>query len=165
MRWLRDFLFGAPVGPLWRYCLVALPVALIPSIALAVAAWWVLTLLEVDIASISPPHREITIGRFFGTVVFAPLIETLLLAGGLRALSLLTNKPFLIAATSAAVWGCGHALFGATWFFGTVWAFFTFSCGYLVWSKASFDKGFIAAAAPHALGNFLVLLFLYVQQA
>lgn len=165
MRWLRDFLFGAPVGALWRYCVLAVPVALLPSAALLASVWLVLTLFEVDIASVTRPHRELTIGYAFGTVVIAPLFETLLLACGIRVLSIFTTKPLLIAATSAFIWGGFHAVFGATWFFGTVWSFFVFSCSYLVWSKASLDRGFVAAGAPHALGNLITLLILYVQRA
>lgn len=78
------------------------------------------------------------------------------LVAGLVTLLRRSGESFLgAAASSAVIWGLAHALFGALWFFGTVWAFFVFSCAYMAWRKVSFWHGYAAATAPHAAINLL----------
>ena len=139
MQGTRKFLF-TPSFPLWRYCLLAWPIALVPSVALVAGAYSLLALAGANMAELGPPERSTTLAAVLGTVVFAPVVETLALAALLRLLSSLSENATLVAAASAVVWGCLHALFGALWFFGTVWSFFVFSCAYLAWRKASFRR-------------------------
>jgi membrane protease YdiL (CAAX protease family) len=156
---VREFLF-VPRVPLWRYCLLAFPAALIPSLVSVSVAFGIFSILGANLAAIAAPDRSATAGEVFGAVVFAPIVETLLLAALLRALSALITQTLLIALASAVVWGCLHALFGFLWFFGTAWSFFIFSCGYIAWRRISFRHAFIAAAVPHALINSTALLSL-----
>ena len=147
-----------PLGPLWRYCLVAAPIALIPSILLSLAVVGIGQLAHLDLQRHMPPDRTATTFEFIGLVGFAPVAETLLLAGLINLLSSMGLSSLVIASISAVAWGCAHAMFGALWFFGTVWAFFVFSCAYIAWRKVSFRRACVAAAAPHALINLGVLL-------
>jgi membrane protease YdiL (CAAX protease family) len=105
-----------------------------------------------------PSNRTATAVEFVGLVGFAPIAETLLLAGIISLLSRAGFSSLAVATISAIAWGCAHAMFGALWFFGTVWAFFVFSCAYISWRKVSFQRAYIAAAAPHALINLGVLV-------
>ena len=165
MQSLRSFIVR-PQIPLWQYCILAVPVALIPSGLLAWAARFVFASAGVDLSLVSPPDRQFSASELFGTAVFAPIVETSFLALGLRGLSTPSaNLPF-IALASATAWGCLHALFGFLWLFGTVWSFFVFSVAYLAWRPQSFTAAFVAAALPHAAMNLLsVLLLLVVDNA
>jgi membrane protease YdiL (CAAX protease family) len=164
MQGTRKFLF-TPSLPLWRYCLLAWPIALVPSVALVAGAYSLLALAGANMAELGPPERSTTLAAVLGTVVFAPVVETLALAALLRLLSSLSENATLVAAASAVVWGCLHALFGALWFFGTVWSFFVFSCAYLAWRKASFRQALVAACVPHALVNLTSVALLFAIQA
>jgi hypothetical protein len=164
MRMLRQVLLE-PLRPFWLHCLVAFPLALLPSLALLGAVYWLLLLLGVNTAELNAPGFKPTVGEFASSVLFAPLAETLLLAGGLRLLSALTANTMLVAAISGLLWGALHATFGVIWFFGTVWSFFVFSCLYLTWRKVSFKHAYVAAAVPHALINLTALLGLVVMES
>ena len=142
-----------PTVPLWKYCLLAFPLALVPSILLALIARQVFVMLGANVDLISAPDLKATMGEFFGAVVFAPVTETLALALLIVALSRLSQRTLFIAVVSAILWGSLHGTFGALWFFGTAWSFFVFSCAYLHWRKQSFGRAFLAASVPHALVN------------
>jgi membrane protease YdiL (CAAX protease family) len=161
VRRVRTFLFAPPTIPLWRYCLLLVPLALIPTIALYLLAHWLLGLAGVNVAAMSRPAKSATLGGAILSVVFAPLAETFLLAGGLRALIVAPISREVAAAISALIWGCLHGLVAFMWFFGTVWSFFVFSSAYLNWRERSFAQAYIAAAVPHALINLTVTLAVF----
>lgn len=144
-------------GSLATHCLLAWPVALLPSLALLALVYWLAAVLRIDVSSMEPPKREASFREFFGGVVFAPLVETLLLAGLLRLLSSISARSRLVAAASGVLWGCLHGLFGALWFFGTCWSFYVFSCSFLAWRPLSWWKAYAVAALPHALINLTAL--------
>lgn len=119
----------------------------------------------LDSRSLLPPERIISLPEVLGTVVFAPLVETLLLAGTLKLVADFTQNPLRLAVCSALIWGVFHGLFGALWFFGTVWSFFVFSCAYLAWRKCSFSHAYFAAALPHMLINATAMAALATANA
>ncbi len=149
---LRKFLFE-PSSPLWKYVLLAFPLALAGSCALFAAALTLLHIAGINAQALMPPDQAATASEVFGAVVFAPIVETFLLAGAVKLLSVCTTRAAYIATWSAIGWGLLHSLFGALWFFGTAWSFFVFTCAYLAWRKVSFGHAFAAAAFPHALIN------------
>ena len=127
LRFLSEALFGHS-RPLWQQCLLAFPVALVPSLALVASAYALVAALGLSTAVLKAPNLEPTWWELVGTVLFAPLVETFLLAGVLRLLSMVSaNTPF-IAAVSGLLWGALHGTRAALWFFGTAWSFFVFSC-------------------------------------
>ena len=113
----RALLFDTSM-PLWRYCLLAFPIALLPSLALFASANAILRALGVDPDHFQAPQIHATVLDAFGAVVFSPITETLLLAGGLSILSNFSKRKLPLAVASAIAWGCLHALFGALWFLG-----------------------------------------------
>jgi hypothetical protein len=159
----RIYLFlSAPTVPLWRYCLLVVPLDLLPTIALLVV-FSGLALIGVDVDALTPAAPVASVTLLLTMVIVGPLLETLLLAAGLRLLSLASSRMSVVATLSALVWGCLHGLsdplfFGK--FFGTVWIFFVYSCAYLAWRKVSFAHAYVAAAAPHALHNLIIFLIL-----
>jgi membrane protease YdiL (CAAX protease family) len=164
VRRVRSFLFAPPTIPLWRYCLLLFPLALIPSAALTSLVQWLLGLAGMKVAAVAATARSATVARAIAAVVVAPVAETFLLAGCLRILTALTASRGRAAAISALIWGCMHGLFGFLSFFGTVWSFFVFSSAYLNWRERSFARGYIAAAVPHALVNLTVTLVAFAHR-
>jgi len=144
-----------------RYVLSAYPLAMLPSMLLAALANGVVNALGINAEYIAAPGREVNTGEILGALVFAPVVETFLLALLLWFLSLLSRNLGFVAAIAALLWASLHATYGALWFFGTVWSFFVFSCAYLAWRQTSFVRAYFAAALPHLLINLTAMLFLW----
>jgi hypothetical protein len=143
--------------PLWRHCFLSYVLAATVSFILLSLVYASFILAGFDDSSLMPPDKRVTLETVFSAVVFAPVVETLLLAGGLKVISLLTHRKVMIASLSAAAWGYLHSLVGPLAFIGTFWSFFVFSCTYMAWRKTSFVYAYTAAAAPHALLNITAL--------
>jgi membrane protease YdiL (CAAX protease family) len=158
-------LLFAPTRPLWQFTLLAVPVALVPSLLLSLLAWTVAGAAGLDPARHAPPEFVPSGRVLFAVVVFAPLAETLLLGALIALLGRLGLRPLPVAVLSALAWGLLHATAGAMWFFGTVWSFFVFSAAWIGWRRRSRRHAFAAAALPHALMNLLVMAMVAVGSA
>ncbi len=101
------------------------------------SVYLLLPAVGVDTSGIQPPSRSATASELFGAVVFAPVVETYLLALLLGALLRLGIRPLFGAVVSAVLWGALHASIAPLWFFGTVWSFFVFSCAFIGWRERS----------------------------
>ena len=88
----------------------------------------------------------------FLLVVFAPLVETLIMAGFL-SLFLRFMPPTAAILASAAGWGIAHSLEAVGWGLVIWWPFLIFSTLFVVWRQRSFWAGVGVAAATHALQN------------
>jgi hypothetical protein len=150
--------FTARPGRFVEFCLVAWHLALLPSIALVAVSYAIFSGAGADVGALQKPAREIAQRNVWMTALVAPLIETLVLALGIRLISLLTKHREAIAIVSALAWGGLHASFYPMWFFGTAWSFYVFSRGYLAWQPVSVKHALGAAAVPHALVNSSALL-------
>jgi len=154
----RRWWFAAERGSFLDYCLIAWPLALTPSIVLAALAYAVMSGAGADMAAVRKPMRDVAQRSLWIALLAAPIIETLLLAVGIRLIGSFTKRREVIAITSALAWGALHASFYPIWFFGTVWSFYVFSRGYLAWRPVSYKHALGAAAVPHALVNSSALL-------
>ena len=154
-----------PDVPQWKYALEAWPIALMPSALLLALAMGTFTIAGVPLESIAPPDSGSSVSAIFGEVIFAPVVETLFLALGVNILGSFSDRPWVVAVLSALGWGSLHAIFGAIWFFGTVWSFFVFSCAYLAWRCRSFKAGFVAASVPHAFVNLSAMSWVMFDAA
>ena len=161
----RRWWFAAERGTFIDYCLIAWPLALVPSIILAALAYAVISGAGVDMAAVQRPMRDIAQRKLWLALLAAPIVETLLLALGLKLISLVTKHREAIAITSALAWGALHASFYPIWFFGTVWSFYVFSRGYLAWRPVSVKHALGAAAVPHALVNSSALLMQFFARS
>ena len=88
----------------------------------------------------------------FLLVVFAPLLETLIMAGFL-SLFLRFLPPAGAILLSAAGWGAAHSLEALGWGLVIWWPFLIFSTLFVVWRQRGFWAGVGVAAATHALQN------------
>jgi hypothetical protein len=117
--------------PLWRYCLLAFPVALIPSVLLSALVFGLLSLAGIDLQGSAGPERSTTVGSIIGTVAVAPALETMIVAGTLSLLIRVVPRPTMAAALSGVAWGLLHSTSGLLRGFGSMWSFFVFSYAFL----------------------------------
>jgi len=89
---------------------------------------------------------------FFMLVVFAPFVETLIMAGFL-SLFLRFMPPAAAILLSAAGWGVAHSLEALGWGLVIWWPFLIFSTLFVVWRQRGFWAGVGVVAATHALQN------------
>ena len=159
----QNALLSQPDGHLLRRSLINYVLAFSSSIILIDIASGVAFLAGIPEEALETPGVTINIGDFIDAVVFAPLVETLMLAS---MLALMPCRWGIVtkAIIAAVIWGGLHALAAPFWFFGTVFSFFVFSCGYLVWRQKSFGCGFTAAALPHALINLSAFVLTAISE-
>lgn len=143
----------APRRGLVAYAVTAGLVSLAGSLVLAGSADAAARAFGIEQPTDGLPEWSIGWVDLVGVVLFAPLVETLLLSGLLALLARWMQSPRRIAAVSALIWGGLHGSVAPMWFFGTVWAFFVFSYAYLAWRPRSYRHAFAAAALPHAMQN------------
>jgi membrane protease YdiL (CAAX protease family) len=89
----------------------------------------------------------------FMLVVFAPLVETLIMAAVLELMLRLRVPPPVAIALSALGWGVAHSLQAPAWGLVIWWPFLIFSTLYVTWSRRSAWAGVGMAFAVHALQN------------
>ena len=88
----------------------------------------------------------------FALVVFAPVIETLIMAGFLSLFLRFMHQAYAIL-LSAAGRGIAHSLQYVGWGLVIWWPFLIFSTLYVVWRQRSVWAGIGVADATHALQN------------
>ncbi len=130
----------------WLAILIGWALSILGSLALAA--------LSQTIAPGLPtpefPLKGLT--AFLLLVVFAPLLETLIMAGFL-SLFLRFMPPVAAILLSAAGWGVVHSLEAVGWGLVIWWPFLIFSTLYVVWRQRGFWAGVGVAATTHALQN------------
>lgn len=159
----QKILIGRRVEPLWRHCLLAFPLATIPSFVLVLLGAAVIRAFGQPLPEV-PIELELGVWGVMGTVLLTPLIETFLLAVGLVVFNAITRRAVFAAALSAVFWGGLHGLIAPFWFLGSVWGFYVLSICYLAWWPRSFGRGYTAALVPHVLNNGLVILVVAVER-
>ena len=131
---------------LWLAIVTGWACAFFPSIALS----WLTAELMPQVA-----RPEFNVGgatALFMLVLFAPVTETLIMAGLLVALLRFFTQPVAIL-LSAAAWGVAHSLAAPAWGLVIWWPFLIFSTLFVVWRQRGFFAGVGVAAATHALQN------------
>lgn len=91
---------------------------------------------------------------FLAVVLFAPLVETLIMAGLIWLSERLVPTGLAVLA-SAVLWGLFHSTQAAGWGLVIWWPFLIFSTLYVVWRQRGFWIGIGVAAATHALQNLI----------
>ncbi len=163
VRIFRDALLAPPDGRLLQRSLLNAVLSLVGSMLAVALALGVVLWMGVQPESIESPEHTLGWSGLFGMVLFAPVVETLMLAG---LLALLPERWGIVprAIVSGLLWGGLHGLFAPMWFFGTAFAFFVFSCSYMTWRPVSFRHGFLAGAIPHALQNLVAFSLMMLTE-
>ncbi|MDQ3245449.1 MAG: hypothetical protein M3Q52_00890 [Pseudomonadota bacterium] len=127
--------------------------AFVPAIALGAAVQFVLP-------DAPKPDLAITGGyAIFRVTVFAPVVETLIMAAVL-ALLLLFLPPTAAILVSAVGWGVAHSLAAAAWGLVIWWPFLIFSTLFVVWRNRSLLLALAIPTAAHALNNLIPSLLI-----
>lgn len=130
----------------WLAILTGWALSFVGSIALAALSH----LIAPDLKSPEFPMKGPII--LFLLVVFAPLVETLIMAGFL-SLFLRFMSPAAAILLSAAGWGIAHSTEALGWGLVIWWPFLIFSTLFVVWRQRGFWTGVGVVAATHALQN------------
>ncbi|MBB3763569.1 CPBP family glutamic-type intramembrane protease [Sphingomicrobium lutaoense] len=137
---------------------------------LAIPAAWLLalggslalaTIAQLVFPAAAPPDFEGVEGAhgFFLLVVFAPLVETLIMAGVL-AILLKFMKPLPAVILSAIGWGVAHSMAAPTWGLVIWWPFLIFSVQFVVWRQRGWGWALAVPALTHAMQNSLPAMVL-----
>ena len=101
------------------------------------------------------PHPEFDMPPelvMFGLVVFAPVIETLIMGTVLLILLRLVN-PVAAILISAVGWGIAHSLQFPIWGLTIWWPFLVLSTLFVAWRERSLWAAFALPARAHAMQN------------
>jgi len=131
----------------WFAILTGWLLSLAGSIALAALSQLIAP--ELPAPEFPPVPKEVLI---FLLVVFAPVIETLIMAGFL-SLFLRLMPPAAAILLSAVGWGVMHSLEAVGWGLVIWWPFLIFSTLFVVWRQRGWWAGVGVAASAHALQN------------
>jgi hypothetical protein len=125
--------------------------------------WYLIALLSsITVASIifmlfQPEPKESVeshvLIEFFGVVIFAPVVETLLMIPILGGIGVFTKNAPLTVLISALVWAIGHSLIWPPWGVVVFIPFLVFSHAFLQWKRESTKSAFIVVVSIHALIN------------
>lgn len=129
-----------------------------PSVLLALVAQWLLP--EVG----RPAFEVASVKTVAVLVLFAPLIETLIMAAVLELL-LRFVSPAVAVVVSAIGWGVVHSLAAPAWGLVIWWPFLIFSTLYVTWSRRSVLAALAIVFAVHALQNLGPALLLLSETA
>ena len=147
---LLSLLFDNKIST-WKYILRTGLISLVPSIIIAL----ILGLSGAIKEDTGPEFEGSPLSLFITLVIIGPLLETLLLGGGLWLLSFITRRQVLLALISAFVWAVMHSLLAPAWGLVVMWPFFVFSCSYLAWRKRSWWHAVLVTSCVHAFQNIL----------
>ncbi|WP_394154378.1 hypothetical protein [Vibrio maritimus] len=105
------------------------------------------------------PDIEVSIADSFGSILFGPAIETLLMVALLLFVTEFTDRIILPAFLCAFIFSLMHSMSHPLWGVFTFIPFVIFSIAFLVWRQNSTKTGFTVAFSTHALHNsFMVLI-------
>ena len=86
-------------------------------------------------------------------VLFAPFVETLIMAAALELMLRLKVPPAAAVLLSAIGWGAAHSMAAPAWGLVIWWPFLIFSTLYVTWSRRSIWRAVAVVTAVHALQN------------
>jgi hypothetical protein len=92
--------------------------------------------------------------------VFAPVVETLIMAGVLAVLLRFLSPSAAVLASSAG-WGIAHSLAAPAWGLVIWWPFLIFSILYVTWRQRSLLTALAVPATVHGVQNLLPALLVF----
>lgn len=135
-----------------RRPLVAVTVGWLTAFPISIALSMLAALLLPQAA---PPSFDVSgPAAILALVVFAPLVETLIMGVALIVLQLVFS-PAAAILVSALGWGIAHSLAAPAWGLVIWWPFVIFSTLFVTWRTRSLLAAFAIPACVHALQNFV----------
>ena len=135
-----------------RRAWLAIPVGAALTLSGSLFLSWAASTIAPELAKPDFPARGAI--AFGALVLFAPVVETLIMAALLGLLARFLT-PTATVLTSAALWGVAHSLQAPVWGLVVWWPFVIFSTLYMVWRQRSVVAALGVAAATHALQNLV----------
>lgn len=152
---MLNFLPGPVREP--RRPLLVLAVAWLLTYPLSIALAGVVSLLIPDAPQ---PHFDMSgVTALLLLVVFAPVVETLIM-GGVLLILLRLFSPAVAVLLSSLGWGIAHSMGAPTWGLVIWWPFLIFSTLFVTWRSRSLLAAFAIPATVHALQNLPPALML-----
>lgn len=133
-----------------RQPVLALAVAWLLTFPLSIGLAWVVS--QVFPGAEQPKFDVSGPLALFLLVVFAPVLETLIMGGVLLVLLRFLSPAYAVIA-SAAGWGIAHSLGAPTWGLVIWWPFLIFSTLFVTWRQRSLALAFAMPMLAHALHN------------
>lgn len=133
-----------------RRAWLAIPLAFLLSLAGSLA---LATAVQSFMPALETPEFPMK-GRtaLFALVVFAPVVETFIMAGFITLFRLAMRDDLAVLA-SAVGWGIAHSLQAAAWGIAIWWPFLIFSTLYVVWRQRGFWVAVLVVSMAHGLQN------------
>ena len=135
-----------------RRAWLAIPVGAALTLSGSLLLSWAASTIAPTLAKPDFPVRGAT--AFGLLVLFAPLVETLIMAAVLSLLARFLS-PTATVLSSAALWGVAHSLQAPVWGLVVWWPFIIFSTLYMVWRERGVIAAIGVATATHALQNLV----------
>ena len=133
-----------------RRAWLAIPVGGALTLSGSLLLSWLASVIAPALAKPDFPLRGPV--AFGALVLFAPVVETLIMAALLSLLARFLS-PTATVLSSAALWGIVHSLQASAWGFVVLWPLVIFSTLYMVWRERSVPAALAVVAATHALQN------------
>lgn len=146
--------FPSPDDPLAIYCLKITCLSLLAASALQGLAIALFQALNVKVAS--GPEQLFRPMDWAGTVLFAPLAESVLLWAA-ASLARSTGRVWATSLVIGVVAGGAHAALHPMWFFGPAASFTIFAWAWQRWRNADRPRHFLVLLIPHVLQNAIVI--------
>ena len=144
LRFLPDAILAPFSAP--RAILLGWITAFVPALLLGAA-------VSVLLPQLAQPEIDLPFNLLlFMVVVFAPVVETLIMGTVLLILLRLFSPPMAVA-VSALGWASAHSLQAAAWGLVIWWPFLIFSTLFVAWRERSIWAAFAMPALVHALHN------------
>ncbi|BCO26312.1 hypothetical protein MIZ03_1192 [Rhodoferax lithotrophicus] len=137
-----------------RFCFQAFLVTTIGAII--VVAFTHGLMLAIGIKDTRLPtdtYKGFNVKDFLGVVIFAPVVETLILGLFIKIASFFSNEKIIVCCVIAVVAAIFHGMNGIYTFFGPMILFFSFSYSFILWRTHSYKYAYISACVPHILNN------------
>ena len=132
--------------------------AFVPSIVLG-------ALIQLLVPGVQGPEFRLSGAEALGMLVlFAPILETLIM-GGVLLLLLRFLPPTWAVLASAIGWGAAHSAAAPMWGLVIWWPFLVFSTLFVVWRSRSLALAFVVPMIVHGLHNLLPALVVASGQA
>jgi len=110
------------------------------------------------------PELQVDISVSLGLLNFlliSPLVETFAMWLLLWALSVFTEKTYLLSVISGVAWGFIHGLTSPIWGLFVFWPFIIFSFCFLEWKKKSVKDAIIVTSIVHTCHNIFPSICLF----
>jgi len=144
--------------------------ALISTVTAWATSFFPSILLSVLIAQIVPDAAHPDFGNaspallMFAIVVFAPVVETLIM-GSVLLILLRLLSPWVAILISAIGWGVAHSSQVPVWGLTIWWPFLVLSTLFVTWRQRSLGLAFLLPMIAHAMQNFPTGLLIATGQA